>query len=93
MTIGLLVWEGWCSTTIGQKLITGILIPAIVLWFWGRWMAPRSPLRWPEGYRFIAEVVLFGSVVMVTVMTGHPRLAVTYGILAALSIALTHGVR
>lgn len=42
-------------------LIVAIVLPAIGVLAWGAWVAPRARRRWPDPYRLVLELVLFGS--------------------------------
>ena len=55
---------------------------------WGVWLTPTSDHRLGLPWLVIAKVPVFGLAAVALAAAGHPRLAITLGVLAAVNLAL-----
>ena len=72
------------------KLLFGLGGPFLVAAVWGRWMAPRSPHRAPEGTRAVLEVLIFGLATAALVASGATGAGVVFAVVAGVNAVLDH---
>jgi len=65
--------------------VAGAGVMALV---WGLFVAPKAASRLADPSRFLVEVAVFGVATLALAGTGRLRLAIGYGALSALSLAL-----
>jgi hypothetical protein len=75
-----LVWWGWPWW--------GLLAGAVVIGFWGVFVAPKAPRRLPDPWRFASELVIFGVATAGYWAVGQQALAVVFAVLAVVTAAL-----
>jgi hypothetical protein len=74
------VWHGW--------VVTGILIGAGVIVFWGVFVAPKAPRRLGDPLRLVSELVIFLGATAAFVEVGQNLVAIVFGVCAVLSAGL-----
>jgi hypothetical protein len=70
------------------RVALGIGTPLVAAVLWGVFAAPQAPVR-SAVLALLVKVLVFGSGVLVLVVTGHPRLAVALAVVALLSSLLS----
>jgi hypothetical protein len=74
------VWHGW--------LVTGVLVGAAVIVFWGAFVAPKAPRRLRDPLRLISELVIFGGATVAFVEVDQTAVAIVFAVCALTSLAL-----
>lgn len=88
-TIVLLIISGWRGG-LASKLLIGLLFPLLIMVFWSHYMAPMAPARLTEGYRGLAEIIIFGAA---AVIIGHAfrwPAGAAYAAIAGVNALLDH---
>lgn len=67
------------------KYLMGIGLPLLAATLWGIFAAPRSAYRLDFPYRSLFALTLFGFTALLLYRSGHPRLAIVFGLLALAS--------
>jgi hypothetical protein len=87
--LGALGYWGWhIDAPAPIPVIATVAAPLIAAGGWGAWVAPKSPLRLEDPFRFLAELVVFGSATLALVVTEQRSLGLLYGGLVAVNLAL-----
>lgn len=64
---------------IGKNLIMkyfgGVGIPFLIIFIWGTFGAPRSPMQLSEPYLFLLEFAIYGLSSLGLFLVGHPLVA------------------
>ena len=85
---------GYWGFTLDQGLAmragAGLGLPILAAVIWGMWMAPRAPNRLPEPWHLIAELIMFGLAIAALYAAGRPRLALAFGLIYAINVALRY---
>jgi hypothetical protein len=88
-TLASVAYWGWDFGDGWWRWLLALAAPFVVAVVWGRFMAPRSETRVGDPWRFVLEVLIFGSAVAALAGTGHSVLAGVFGGLVALHLLLT----
>ncbi len=67
-----------------------IIIPILVILYWGRYMAPKSLHRLPEFGRIISEVVIFGGTGSLMYVQNFKTVTVIYLLIVLCNTILDH---
>jgi hypothetical protein len=90
--VALVVFTAW-GFQIAQdwplKIVLGLGAPALMIVFWARFMAPRSPGRLQDPWHLLFEIVIFGLAVLALLSIGRSDFAVILAIVIILSIGLS----
>ncbi len=68
--LGLVAGLAWGGYRLGQQvgvvagLVLAVLLPALGIAVWARWVAPRASLRLPDPQRALVEFALFAGTFM-----------------------------
>ena len=68
--LGLVAGLAWGGYHLGHRagvvpgLVLAVLLPAVGIAIWGRWIAPRAPRRLRDPQRSLVEFVLFAGTFM-----------------------------
>jgi hypothetical protein len=65
-----------------MQVALGVLLPAVAVAVWARFVAPKAPRRLPDPARLSVEVALFLVSAVALALAGHATLALVYGVLA-----------
>lgn len=90
-----LAGAGWAlGGPLAVKIALAVIMPAITIGIWGRWLAPRAAHRLAQPHRVLLQWVIFLAMAAITVAVGLPwvglGLAVVGGFIFGL-IALQEG--
>lgn len=88
-TIILLIISGWKST-LTIKLLLGVCTPILIILFWARYMAPMSSTRFPEIYRIITEIIIFGATTLIINNFLGRDMTIPYGLIVILDTTIEH---
>jgi hypothetical protein len=72
------------------KIILGIGVPLLAVFFWGMFGAPNSSMQLHGWLRFVLEVVFFGSAALAVWAAGRPSLAVIFGVIVIVNHILKY---
>ena len=72
------------------RLLVAVTAPAAVAVVWGAFLAPRARRPLHDPARLVLEVALFAAAVVVLVAAGHPVAATVLGVVALLTVPLSH---
>src|SRR5512143_3749185 len=75
------------SATVVQ-LILCLGVPLLAAVVWGIFLAPASSRRLREPLHLILEVLIFASAIIALYTAGQPTLAVIFGVVYAINLAL-----
>src|SRR5690349_20291483 len=85
---------GYWGFTLDQGLAVrvgaGLGVPVLAAVVWGVFMAPRASMPLPPLPHFILEVVIFGLAIGALYTAGWPKLALAFGIVYVINLALRH---
>lgn len=82
--IGLLAVAGWRLGTSSPTSITlAVLLPAVAIAIWARWMAPTSRHRLRRGPRVVAQTALFIAVGTACIYAGLTTWGIVFSIIAS----------
>ena len=85
---------GYWGFTLDQGLAVrvgaGLGLPILAAVIWGMWMAPRASNRLAEPWHLIAELIMFGLAIAALYAAGRPWLALTFGLVYAINVALRY---
>ena len=83
-----LAYGGWHAPgPIWLRILLAVALPLLAAVAWGRWVAPKASHPIPDPQRLIPEWAVFGGATVALALTGHPILAATLAVLAALNRA------
>jgi hypothetical protein len=81
-----LAYGGWhVPGPVAVRILAAVVLVVAAALVWGRWVAPRASHPLPDPQRLIPEWVVFGGGVVALIATGHPVLAGTLAVLAAVN--------
>jgi Protein of unknown function (DUF2568) len=83
-------WGSRATGTTAANVALAIAAPLGAAAVWGVFMAPRSRTRLSERRRIPLEIVLFGLAVAALADAGQARLAIAFGVAAAIDTTLVH---
>lgn len=86
--VALAVWGFTVGPNLVLRLVLGLGAPAALVAVWGVWLAPTSDHRLASPWLVVAKVVVFGLATAALAVSGHPRVAVVLGVLAAVNLVL-----
>jgi hypothetical protein len=75
---------------VGVRVLLAIAAPAAAAGLWGAFLAPRARRPLHDPARLLLEVLLFGAAVVVLAAAGHPVGAAVLGVVALLTVPLSH---
>jgi hypothetical protein len=79
-------YGGWhAHGPVWLRVLLAVALPLLAAVVWGRWVAPKASHPIPDPQRLIPEWVVFGGATVALALTGHPILAATLAVLAALN--------
>lgn len=70
MLAALAYWGFDLEAELGIRLLAGLGAPAIAIWVWGRWVAPKSSHQLVDPARFAVELILFAAASVALVSAG-----------------------
>lgn len=89
--IGLLAFFGFTVThNIVWRIVLGIGLPALAIFMWGRFVAPRAKNFLPLPGRLLVEFVIFGGATAVLWWRWNVLVAVAFAVLASMNSILVH---
>ncbi|MFC9328604.1 YrdB family protein [Kitasatospora sp. NPDC057015] len=98
LELGMLAALGYWGARSGGSTAVSVLLavgaPALAALVWGLFLAaggPRYPLPVPA--EIVIKLLVLGTAVLALLATGHPVLAVVFGALTVLSVAVEYTVR
>jgi hypothetical protein len=80
---------GWSEFGGAWRWVLVVAAPLVIVLVWGRWMAPRSSHRVGDPWRFVIELLVFGSAVAALAAADQPELAIILAGASALHVGLT----
>ena len=85
---------GYWGFTLDQGLAirvgAGLGVPVLAAVVWGVWMAPRAAHPLPEPLHLIVELIIFGLAIAALYAAGRPWLALIFGIVYVINVALRY---
>ncbi|MEV4624603.1 YrdB family protein [Asanoa sp. NPDC049573] len=63
--------------------LLAIVLVAVAIAVWSRWVAPRAKHKLPDPQRLLPEWLVFGGATVALIATGHWALGVAFAVLAA----------
>lgn len=82
----------WLGVSIGGSVVVSavlaVVFVAVIVVFWGRWMAPNARRRIPDPARLVVEIVLYGGTAAGLIAVGHVLPAIVGGVLAIAATSL-----
>ena len=82
--IGLLAVAGWrLGTSTALSVALAVVLPAVAIAIWARWMAPTSGHRLRRGPRVAAQTALFIAVGTVCIYAGLTTWGIVFSIVAS----------
>jgi len=85
---------GYWGFTLDQGLAVrvgvGLGVPILAAVVWGIWMAPKAARPLPEPWHILLELVIFGLAIAALYAAGRPRLALIFGIVYVINLALRY---
>jgi hypothetical protein len=92
-TIAVLAWAGASAGGgLPARITLAIGLPAVLMVFWGQLMAPRARRRLAEPGRLLVELLIFAASAAGLGLSGHPRAATIYGVIAVGVAALSRRI-
>ncbi|MER7770238.1 YrdB family protein [Kitasatospora sp. NPDC096140] len=94
MLAALCYWGFRTGSTLGTRLLLGLGAPALAATVWGLFLAaggPKFPL--PVGAEIVLKLVTLGTAAAALYATGRTTLALVYGVLVVVSVAVEYTVR
>lgn len=93
MVAALFAWGVRVAEPIWLKTLLGIAAPALALFAWGAFIAPRASRRLADPARLVLEVVLFALAAAGLAMVGLPGWAIALAVVAAFNIAILQALK
>ncbi|MFW6174802.1 MAG: YrdB family protein [Chloroflexota bacterium] len=88
-TVAALVnWGFGAGDGLLGDLLLGVGAPVLVVAAWGFFVSPKGLWRWPDPWRALLEVAIFGSGAAALLAADHPILAIGFAAAVALNMAL-----
>ena len=81
-------WGFQTGAGLPARLVLGLGAPLLAAGLWGLFVAPTSRRRLPLPRRLLLEAVLFGAAVAGLAAAGQLTLAVVFGVVVVVNIAL-----
>jgi hypothetical protein len=86
-----LAYGGWhVPGPLWLRLLLAVALPLLAAVVWGRWVAPKASHPVPDPLRLVPEWSVFGGAAAALAATGHPVLAATLAVLAAVNRLALH---
>ncbi len=86
-----LAYGGWhVPGPLWLRLLLAVALPLLAAVVWGRWVAPKASHPVPDPLRLVPEWSDFGGAAAALAATGHPVLAATLAVLAAVNRLALH---
>lgn len=70
--------------------LLGVGVPAVIIIFWGKYMAPNAEGRFSDLIRLSTALALFELAALALYTVDHPKAALCLAIASALNIALAY---
>lgn len=93
MLAAFVAWGFRVVDAIWLRVVLGLGAPAIALFVWGAFVAPKAPMRLADPGRLGVEVVLFGLAAAGLAMTGLMGWGIALAVVAALNIAILQALK
>ncbi len=93
MIAALFTWGVRIADPIWLKTLLGVAAPALALFAWGAFIAPRASRRLADPARLLLEIVLFGLAAIGLATVGLPVWAIALAAVAALNIAILQALK
>lgn len=71
-----------------MRVLLALLLPAVLVTVWSRWIAPKAARRLRQPARFAAQVAVIGAVAVVSGLAGHAWWGVALVLLAVPSFGV-----
>lgn len=79
----LLALSGWSLGDGGWRgSVLAVALVAVAVWFWGRWLAPRSPRRLALSQRLVVKSAFYVAVGTIGAVAGYAGWGVALAVLA-----------
>ncbi len=76
------------QTSLLLKILMGIVVPLVIIFFWGWYMAPKSNHRLSHNPRLFIALLLFSLSAFVLYQSGQHLLGIIFGILIIFNISV-----
>jgi hypothetical protein len=83
-------WGFKTGSTAIAKVGLGVGAPLVAAVVWGAFVAPRAPVKPPWVVVLILQVLVFGSAAAGLAATGHPTLALVFGVIVIINAILVY---
>jgi hypothetical protein len=83
-------WGFTLDQGLAARLGAGLGAPILAAVVWGKWMAPRASNRLQEPLHLIVELIIFGLAITALYAAGQPRLALAFGLIYTINVALRY---
>jgi hypothetical protein len=83
------VWGFTIGNSTPIKILLGIGAPALMIVFWGVFMAPRSARRLQDPWHLLFEIVIYGLAGLALLNLARTDLAIVWGVVVILNILLS----
>ncbi|WP_051711151.1 YrdB family protein [Streptomyces sp. NRRL S-350] len=94
MLAALCYWGFKTGSTLATRLLLGIGAPALAAAVWGLFLAAGGPrYRLPVAAEIVLKLLVLGTAALALYATGRTTLAVVYGALVAVSVAVEYSTR
>lgn len=83
-------YGGWSAPAgVLPRLLLAIGAPVVAATLWGTLVAPKAANRLADPWRLGPEIAVFSSASLALLLAGRPALAISFGVIASVSLALT----
>ncbi len=72
------------------KITLGIGAPLVAAVVWGAFLSPRAAVALPGALVLLLQALVFGLAAACLVATGHPRLALVFGVVVVVNAVLMY---
>jgi hypothetical protein len=93
MLAAFLTWGFRVVEPIWLRVVLGLAAPAVALFVWGAFIAPKAPMRREDPGRLGVEIVLFGLAAAGLAIVGLAGWGIALAVIAALNIAILHALK
>ena len=83
----LALWGWSMPSDLPVRLLAAVVLPLVAAVLWGRFAAPRAPVRRPVVAAAVKALVLGGGALGL-LLTGHPVAAVVLAVISVLGVVL-----
>ena len=90
MLAALSYWGFTLDQGMAVRVGAGLGAPILAAVVWGIWMAPKAARPLPEPWHILLELVIFGLAIAALYAAGRPRLALIFGIVYVINLALRY---